>query len=233
MIGPRLVVAALCAFSLLSANAVAGQLSYEDFSSTEGLELNGSASVTDGMLRLTPAAGSQAGSAFTEKKKVDTTERVRSRFTFRLHDSSNFEPGDGFVFAFQNDERGAGALGGEGGALGFGDPDGITPAVGIAFNAYGSAGRVYFVKNGSAEPISQTDFPLYDTTLNAWVDYSPASRVLKLYASSGSSKPDLPVLRREFNLKRILGEKVRVGFTAGTGAADMAQDILSWSLTNP
>ncbi len=80
-------------------------VAYPNFNSTNGLSLTGSTTVTNGVLRLTPAASGQTGDAWLATKEpcaggFDTT------FHFSIsqlgNDLGNESGGDGFTFAVQN-----------------------------------------------------------------------------------------------------------------------------------
>jgi len=124
------------------AAAARADVLYDGFANTSGLQLNGSAataSTTDGtVLRLTPAAENQSGSAFSFAK-VNIAE-FTSIFSFRITNPGgpiadfNDESGaDGLVFVLQNDANNV--VGAPGGGIGYG---GIGASVGVEFDTWGN-----------------------------------------------------------------------------------------------
>jgi hypothetical protein len=113
--------------------AVAQSPSFTDFSSITNLTLNGSAKQypieTPTVLRLTPAATQQRGSAW-----FNILQPVRggftTTFTFQITDANpttgNF-PADGLAFVIQNSAANTAALGQAGGAIGYGGSVPPTP----------------------------------------------------------------------------------------------------------
>src|SRR5262249_47448287 len=102
------------------------------------LSLNGSATGTGSVLRLTDGGASEAGSVFYASP-IDVT-RFTNQFHFRLTNPS----ADGFTFTIQGASNTA--LGGVGGGLGYG-PDhvggagGIPKSVAVKFDLYNNQGE--------------------------------------------------------------------------------------------
>src|SRR5262249_19021796 len=84
------------------------------FDSHDDLTGNGTAQFTNRLVRLTTNLNA-AGSAFSNQRV--NIDRFTTSFTFRIHDGTN-PPADGFAFVIQNNAPTA--LGGNGGALGYG-----------------------------------------------------------------------------------------------------------------
>src|ERR1041385_4645912 len=89
----------------LAAGPVTNCLSFTNFVSTNGLSLTGVATVTNGVLRLTPARDSQLGNAWLPQKQP-VTGGFDTSFRFRITTLGNIlgnEPGgDGITFTVQN-----------------------------------------------------------------------------------------------------------------------------------
>src|SRR5262249_58372381 len=83
------------------------------FTSTAGLQLNGSAKQNGTALRLTDGAGNEAGSAFTAT--AVSVAKFTTSFDFRM--SAGASIADGLTFTIQG--VGGTALGAAGGALGY------------------------------------------------------------------------------------------------------------------
>lgn len=150
----RFVVVAAIAALVGGVTPVLAQITFTDFSTPTGLQLNGNAAapVTNGtgaqVLRLTPNVQDQAGSAwFTTLQPVAGT--FSTTFTFQLSGSTNtgFGPADGFAFVIQNSSAtpatALAALGPDGCSIGFGgNPtcqgtgSGITNSVAVEFDTY-------------------------------------------------------------------------------------------------
>jgi hypothetical protein len=234
------VAACAAALGLLPATAWAGYVNYPDFSRTDGLRLNGSASAVDDMLRLTYDLG-QAGSAFTKPAVIDPTQPIRASFEFHLH----YGAADGMTFAIQRDPRGASALGGAGAAHGYGDgsPDGIRRSVAVEFDLWPDTSifedHVAILTDG----VTQNDFgdpvqlapvaaDIHGGTRFAWVEYKPKTKNLSVFLSSSTTQPKTPITSATVNLRKKLGGSGRAGFTAGTGGEFAIQDIKSWKVEN-
>jgi len=120
----------------LVATARATTIEFTDFSTVGGLTLNGSAAQAGNALRLTPAAFSQSGSAFsTSTIALSNLSSFSTRFQFQISGSggigdSDGVGADGLVFVVQTVSNNTG---GSGGGIGY---QGINPSVGIEFDTY-------------------------------------------------------------------------------------------------
>ncbi len=232
---------------LIASVSAADVVSFEDFSDTTGLVLNGSAataSTSDGeVMRLTPSASNQAGSIFSDTQ-VDASD-FSSKFSFRISDpggsifDGNTENGaDGFVFVVQPIDS---SLGGVGQGIGYA---GIGTSLGIEFDTWHnsanndpSQSHVGINLNGSVNhnsglPSADITGPELDDGDQwfAWVDYDGTTLEVRL--SQIDSYPAEALLSMELDLESILGQETAyVGFTSATGAAWANHDILSWSYT--
>ena len=186
-----------------AAGASAVTISYPNFASPSGLTMNGAATAmnTGGVLRLVPGVSGEIGSAFTNRRVVSPKRSFKTRFRFSIHDGSA-TPGEGMTFVLHR--SGAEALGvPPGGGLGY---IGIEPSLAVEFDR----------ENG---------------TRWAWIEYSAARKRTKVYLSDTSSKPGRPLLSFKRKLSRVLGGgKLRVGFTAASGAEYAVMDVQTWTL---
>lgn len=108
---------------------------YNGFSSTTGLTLVGdaaTASTSDGtVLRVTPAAGGQAGAAYsTTAVQLGANDTFSTTFEFRFTDPGGWDPADGITFVLAASPSG---LGGAGIGMGYG---GVSNSVAIEFDTY-------------------------------------------------------------------------------------------------
>lgn len=219
-----------------AAGAFAGSVSFPEFSSTNGLELNGAAIATDGVLRLTPSAGGEVGSAFTDRKVVRTDRSFETRFKFSIHDGS-VTPAEGMAFVIQPGSPDA--LGGSDlTALGYAD---IDPSLVIEFDLFENLGsgdpdgnHVAFVRDGDSQTHLAAGSPTFDLEGGnrwAWIDYSAKKKRMKVYVHDDKAKPSRPLVTLNKKLTSVVGDKARAGFTASTGETENATfDVLSWKL---
>src|SRR4030095_1052781 len=132
---PHFLLAAPAALFLPSLSASA-DITYNDFSSTAGLQLNGAAAQVGNALRLVPSVLNSGGSAFTPSQvPLGGLNSFSTYFQFRITDPQGIvdEDGsgaDGLVFVVQTQNNN---VGGAGGGIGYA---GITPSVGIEFDTY-------------------------------------------------------------------------------------------------
>jgi hypothetical protein len=205
----------------------------EDFSDISFLTLSGSTepinTANGTILRLTPAANSQAGSVFSSFKV--NTDRFSTHFTFRISNPNN-GGADGLVFVVQSVSS---SIGGHGGGMGY---SGIPNSVGVEFDIWHNSGKndpsgnhvginTYGSFNG---PVANLSTSLENGIIwHVWIDYD--GNQLQVRANQTGKRPVNPLLSHSLNLTAILGgiPKAFIGFTAGTGAANANHDILSWA----
>lgn len=250
-IGRSLITTCLSMTLLASAySAQATTITFTDFSSPSGLQINGDASapVTDDqnrqVLRLTPATYSQGGSAFsTNTISLDANASFSSAFRFRMTDPQVCDGqgcgADGIAFVVQTV---ANNVGGVGGGLGY---DGIFNSLGVEFDTWNnglidgnSSNHVGIDVNGSVDSVARIDVA---TDMNngdvwsAWVDYNGTSDLLEVRLAQGgnAARPGSALLSYTLNLPVILGTtNAYAGFTAATGAAYENHDILAWQFNS-
>jgi hypothetical protein len=130
---------AALATGLITATANASVVTFNDFSSTAGLTLIGSAGTAvtgDGnVLRLTPAASGQTGAAYsTSPITLGTNDIFSTTFQFRFTNPGGIDPADGITFVLAASPSG---LGGAGVGMGY---SGVANSVAIEFDTYNNAG---------------------------------------------------------------------------------------------
>jgi Bacterial lectin len=97
LVGSAFRAKVLCAIFVIAVAAhLPAQITFNNFSSTTGLTLNGSAARSGNVLRLTPANVGQAGSAW-----FNTAQPLQQGFTTKFDFQVN-GGGDGFAFVIQN-----------------------------------------------------------------------------------------------------------------------------------
>ena len=235
------LVVGLLASCVASVDA-ATVFSFANFSTCTGLQINGAAACTSGVLRVTPALFSQSGSAFsTTQVPLGAGASFSTAFAFQITGSGGSADGDGLgadgiVFVVQPV---ASTLGTGGAGIGYA---GIPTSLGVEFDTWDNGivagdpngNHVGIDINGSVNSVQTALIP---TRLNdgnvwfAWIDYDGTTLELRL--SQAPTRPAAPTLSRVVNLSTILGTNTAfVGFTSGTGAAFANHDILSWRFDN-
>ena len=223
----------------VSVNALATTITYTDFSSTAGLQLNGNAAAAiDGssrnVLRVTPSTYGQSGSAFsTSAVTLGADVSFSTKFSFNFNQPLN-GGADGLVFVVQTVSNTAG---GAGGGIGYA---GLLKSVGVEFDNWNngagdgnSDNHVGIDLNGNVNSAAiNTSLPVIldsGKDLFSWIDYNGATDLLEVRLSGVNSRPVSSLLSYTVDLAAILGTpNAFVGFTSGTGAAGANHDVLSW-----
>ena len=254
----KLLVTMLPVVLTLGANfAHADLFDFPNFSSTAGLTLVGSAGTTvtgDGtVLRVTPAAFSQSGAAYsTTAVPLGAGDTFSTQFQFRFTGQGGIDPADGIVFVVGTSTTGLGAAGGGLGYLGA-----SGNSVGIEFDTFNngsldgnSSNHVGIDENGGLQDLNLTNVygvnpcnfsgSSYKSagcmsngdlwTVN--ITYDGANLTVKLSdPSEGSTFTALNSV--PIDLASILGQSTAfVGFTSGTGAGVENHDIVNWDFSN-
>lgn len=243
----RAISAATAALMLLALTVQMGlagvtPVVFTDFSDSSELTLNEDAAIaTEGgqeVLRVTPAASGQAGSAFlTDAISLAADASFSTTFSFQITASGGAAdsdgPGaDGLVFVVQTVSNTAG---GAGGGIGY---QGLDNSVGIEFDTWDngeiSGNHVGIDFDGSVTSTGSTNIVTRMNDGNvwhAWVDYNGATDVLEVRLAQSNVRPALATLSlNSVDLPTVLGATdAFVGFTSGTGAAWGNHDIRSWT----
>jgi len=234
-------VFAACVAVLPATTARAAAITFNDFSSAAGLQINGDAlTATDSgnrsVLRLTRNIGNQSGSAFsTDLQSLDSNASFSTFFSFNLNGSGGLGGGaDGIVFVLQTVSNTAGSVGG--GIGYFGLPD----SVGVEFDTYDNGdglgdpdanhvgidleGSVFSVETATPAFIMESGDDRF-----AWIDYDGTTDQLEVRISENDIRPLNALLTRSVDFVGSLGSTdAYAGFTAGTGAGYANHDILTW-----
>jgi hypothetical protein len=244
---------AFCGLALVCATGARADFIYPGFGSTAGLTLNGSTTTPvtgDGtVLRLTPAAIGQGGSAFTTSQiSLGAGAEFSTFFQFRFTNPGGISPADGIAFVLQTVNNN---VGGAGGGLGY---MGIANSVAIEFDTYPngpSAGdpngnHVAIDTNGALNgsgvtvngQINCTNVATVTGTPNCmangdiwsvWIDYDGTN--IKVALADNSLVRPANIIDQAINISGFLGAtSAYVGFTGATGAGFENHDILNWQL---
>jgi hypothetical protein len=218
----------------------AATIVYNDFSSTAGLTLNGAAAaaVDDSartVLRVTPSAFAQAGSAFsTSAVTLGGNVSFSTKFRFNFNHQAGIEGADGLVFVVQTVSNNVGGIGG---GIGY---QGISNSVGIEFDSYNngagdnnSGNHVGIDLNGSVDSVAiNSTLPfVLDSAVDlwGWVDYNGVTDSLEVRLNNADLRPVLSTLDYTVDLVTVLGSpNAFVGFTSGTGSGFANHDVISW-----
>lgn len=144
---------------------------------------------------------------------------------------------DGVTFCLQNSAAGPTALGGAGGALGYGDPGGIRNSAAIAIDMFNAHGVGYFTggeapNNNTSQYISTTPEvdPASTHPINVSIVYNGNTLALSLLdtVTNGMFATNLTV----GSIPSVVGGTTAyIGFTAGTGADTSIQTITNFTFT--
>ena len=204
------------------------------FTSSVGMKLNGSATVTNNLLQLTSLVN-QAGSAFWSTPV--NIQTFRTSFNFQLVKAV----ADGFTFTIQ--QYGPTALGNTGSSLGYGSTSAksglILSSLAVKFDFHNNAGEgnnstgVY--SNGATPTIPAVTIPTSMVVLasgdviQALLTYDGTTLTVSLTDTTTNK-----TFAQAFtvNIPLIVGGSTAyVGFTGGTGGSSATQDVLNWSFT--
>lgn len=249
----RLAALVVVLLFALAPTQLLAQVTFPDFTSTAGLSLNGSAVQAGNVLRLT-AAGSQhvSGTAWSTLQPV--AGGFTSIFEFRITHSET-TAADGFAFVVQN--AGSSALGGSGGAIGYGAPDegdigtAIPNSLAIEFDTYlGNSwdpSTQHIAIQSCGISANTQKHPTCTLGINATlgvdltdgavhkvvIEYDGNVQRMRVFLDTFAT----PVLDANVNLGTLLSlgggssDSAFVGFTGSTGALTENNDILSWTFT--
>jgi hypothetical protein len=204
---------------------------------TPGLmTLNGGAALNGTRLRLLDSKADEARSAFFPT--VVNVQQFQTTFTFQMTSPT----ADGIAFVLQ--AQGPTALGGFGGALGYGPLQAggaatLLNSAAIKFDLYSNAGEgknsTGLFLNGVTPTIPSTDLTPSGVNLHSGNVFSAALNydgttltvVLTDTVTKASATQAYTV-----NLPSILGSSGGyAGFTGGTGGSTVTADILTWTYT--
>lgn len=239
--------------------AEATTVTYNGFANPSGLTTVGdSAFVSTGdgtVLRLTPASGGQAGSAYsTSAITLGTNATFSTSFQFRLTSPGGIGAADGFTFILAASSSG---LGVGGGGIGI---EGVDNSVAIEFDTFNNGGNdntlgldansnnhVGLDINGNVSS-SQLAYVYglqscaFGTTNNgclsngqlwtATISYNGTNLSASLYdPSAGTTFNALSSVA--IDIGSILGtNSAFVGFTSATGSGFENHDIVNWTFAN-
>ncbi|KAJ4725292.1 putative Kinase [Melia azedarach] len=233
-------------FSVVSAENV--RFNFTSFT-LRNITLLGDSYLRKGVIGLTRELGvpsSSSGSLIYNNpvpfsdQETNTTASFNTKFSFSINSVNPSSFGDGLAFFLSPDNQ---ILGSPGGYLGlvnssqltknkfvavefdtrldphFNDPD--ENHIGLDIDSLDS------IK--TADPIAQGIDLKSGNLITAWIDYKNDLRVLKVFMSYSSLKPENPVLNVNIDLSGYLKEVMYVGFSASTEGSTELHLIENWS----
>jgi glucose/arabinose dehydrogenase len=214
-------------------------LDFPSFTSASRLQLNGSATTTNSVLRLNNGLNQRGSAFYKDALSLDTNTSFQTQFQFRLNGGDGTGGADGFTFMLQDAPAGNLTLGDTGGGLGYSGTG--AKSLAIEFDTYDNGdydpndNSVAILRDGATITnlaIATAPFDLNSSTpLNAWVDYNGATDRFDVYLGNTPTKPSTPLLSQTLDLTAILGSSAYIGFSGGTGGLFNNQDIENWKFT--
>jgi MYXO-CTERM domain-containing protein len=238
------------AFSVASLHALPARavtFDYCDFSNVSTLKLNLDASQQMNTLLLTRDVMDQIGSAFhTTPVPWSATTSFHTFFSFELSPSAT--GADGIAFVLQNSAAGDAALGKNGGAVGYGDDDGVGAVNGgigksliVEFDTYENSWDPNSNHVGIMENADNANHLAHGTPsftmagggkLYAWIDYAAPTTTLNVYLAQSATKPASPLVSYSgLNVASTVGAQAFAGFTGSTGGSTNLQQIFEWEFS--
>ena len=208
------------------------QISFANFSSTTGLQLNGygsSATTSGNSLLLTDATGEARSALSTTKVPVNT---FTAHFTYNA--ASNSNQADGFTFVIDNGSDTD--LGGQGQYFGYSNGTFSGNSVALAFDLYnqGNGGTYFGSGTGGTQIGANTDASPMDLhngdNYNFTVTYDGTN--LTVTGVDATNSADSFTNTQAINLTSVLGGSTAfVGFTGATGFQTSTQTISAFDFT--
>ncbi|MEV0897560.1 L-type lectin-domain containing protein [Actinoplanes sp. NPDC049802] len=187
------------------------------------------------VIRLTNDSFKQAGSAWLTER-ADLTRSFEIAFTAHLRNGRN--GADGIAFVAQG--KGARALGGWGGGLGY---RGISRSVAVEFDTYRntpdpSSNHLAVALGGNPDrhaALAESSTPLYGKPFHARIRYDAAAHRLTVHVRAVSpGATEQLLLDQNVDVARTAGVTSGwIGFTGATGDVTSRQDVYDWNVTTP
>jgi hypothetical protein len=203
--------------------------------STSSLKYNGSATISGSDAQLTNGGAYEAGSVFSSA--AVNVAQFNTRFEFQTTAGTN--TADGFTFTLQG--ASPNAVGGYGGALGYGaagSASAIASSVAIKFDLYSNAGEgpdsTGIYENGATPTTPSTDLTSTGINLHSGdifavtMAYNGTNLVVTI---TDTTTKATATQTYAVNIPSYTGSSAYVGFTAGTGGMTSTMNILNWTFT--
>lgn len=198
------------------------------------MTLNGDASVRDGALYLTHAAGDLYGSSFyAQSVSLSNYQSFSAHFSFQITSPTCTRGlgGDGLAFVIHSNSSMSKAYGQ---GLGY---SGLSSSLAVEFDTFENGiysdpdnNHIGINLNGDLRSIVTAKAPFFlndGVPYYTWVDYNGATNVLEIRISDGTARPSAPVLAHTVDLSGVLKSEVFFGFSAATGSCNQQHLIKS------
>jgi hypothetical protein len=203
------------------------------------LRVNATGSAAPLVARLTDGGFGEAGDVFTNN--AISFNNFTTSFTYK--ESPQVGAADGFTFIMQTDTRGANAVGGAGGGLGY---TGIANSIAIKFDIWNSGSHrsstgIYFDGEPPDSIAGRARSIYMDTDPKNVIDFN-SGHVFKIDLAYSSTAKVLTetvtdtVTNAKFTTSynvdiaaHLMSNVGYVGFGGGTGGETSVQDILTWT----
>ncbi len=195
-----------------------------------GWSLNGGATVTSNVLKLTDGVSYEARSAFYTSQ-VSPANGFTSSFTYTPGSGSG--TADGIAFILQDDSRGSFALGADGGSIGYGSTTNpISPSAAIEFNLFSNVSQTGFDTNGTISHSTSTNaVNLHNgDPINVSISYNAQTQVMAWSLTDASTLQTFSTSQSGVNLQSVLGStSALIGFSGGDGYATSTQTVSNFT----
>jgi protocatechuate 3,4-dioxygenase beta subunit len=218
--------------ALANGAGIGGPINFgSGFAGASGLTFNGSATINGSNLQLTDGGFSEAASAWSNQQVY--VGNFSTSFNFQITPGTN-PTADGFTFTIQGNNTGA--LGGNGGSLGYA---GIGNSVAIKFDLYNNQGEgtdsTGIYTDGAypgvpAIDLSGTGIDLHSgDVFNVAMNYDGTNLNVTITDTSTLASASQSYA---INIPSVIGSTgAYVGFTGGTGGLTAVQNIQNWTFT--
>lgn len=202
----------------------------------------GGLSVSNNVVTLTDNRGLEGNSIFYNTKQ--TINAFTVSFTYRdVYGNGQFgATADGFTFTLQNDSRGATAVGGDGGTLGYGAGTAtnqgqtaraaISPSAAVEFNIYDPNGTNTGLGTNGALTLTNHSAAILDSgdPINIRLTYNGTTLTETL--TDANIPANTSTFSYTVNLASVLGGNTAyVGFTGADGGVNSFQTISNFQYT--
>ena len=189
--------------------------------------------ISSDILQLTFNSGNEGRSAFNDQKL--TTGAFNASFVYQ---ASGSKGADGIALVWQNSSAGPGALGGTGGALGYGvngTAGPITPSAAVEINIYATAGiGTNYATNGAFGTYLSTTSsvnPGSGDPIQVTLSYDGTSTLTETMSDMTTGKVYSNVYTNANIASAVGGLSAYVGFTGGDGGVLSDQTISNFTYT--
>jgi glucose/arabinose dehydrogenase len=212
---------------------------YSSFAGATDLVLNGGASLSGDMLRLSGPGSSPGSVYFDQQLDLSDNQSFATYFQFVLGGGDGSAGAGGFAFVLQNSAAGSAALG-EGGAylgLGGAEANRIGTSFAIEFDTNKDAwdfngNHVSVVLDGESEAETDAVNPGFKmnngSVRHVWIDYDGNIDRLTVTVGTKAERPQNVTLSKIVDLDELLDGFAWVGFTSAVDLTANNHDIVNW-----